>query len=76
MVPESNRKAGPFTGTGQTQFDFDFYMLSADDVVVIVADADENETTLSKDAYTSRSTPTRIRHRAGRDFKDCIGQRA
>ena len=52
MVPESNRKAGPFTGTGQTQFDFDFYMLSADDVVVIVADADENETTLSKDAYT------------------------
>ncbi|HCR08610.1 MAG TPA: phage tail protein, partial [Sutterellaceae bacterium] len=52
MVPESNRKAGPFTGTGQTQFDFDFYMLSADDVVVIVADADEKETTLSKDAYT------------------------
>lgn len=51
MVPESNRKAGPFTGTGQTQFDFDFYMLSADDVVVIVADADEKETTLSKDAY-------------------------
>lgn len=52
MVPESNRKAGPFTGTGQTQFDFDFYMLSADDVAVIVADADEKETTLSKDAYT------------------------
>ncbi len=54
MVPESNRKAGPFTGTGQTQFDFDFYMLSADDVVVIVADADENETTLSKDAESNR----------------------
>lgn len=52
MVPESNRKAGPFAGAGQTQFDFDFYMLSADDVVVIVADADENETTLTKDKYT------------------------
>ena len=66
MVPESNRKAGPFTGTGQTQFDFDFYMLSADDVVVIVADADENETTLSKEYNAGRT----------RNVKDCTRYRA
>lgn len=52
MVPESNRKAGPFIGAGQTQFDFDFYMLSADDVVVVLADANDNESTLTKDKYT------------------------
>ena len=57
MVPESIRKAGPFHGAGQTQFDFDFYMLSADDVVVIVADADDNESTLAKEKYTCTLYP-------------------
>ena len=66
MVPESIRKAGPFHGAGQTQFDFDFYMLSADDVVVIVADADDNESTLAKEKYTWRARHPKDRtcHRA------------
>lgn len=57
MVPESIRKAGPFHGAGQTQFDFDFYMISPDDVVVIVADADDNESTLAKEKYTCALYP-------------------
>lgn len=51
MVPESIRKAGPFEGVGQKEFDFDFYMLSADDVVVTVADSEDVEQILSKDQY-------------------------
>lgn len=57
MVPESIRKAGPFHGAGQTQFDFDFYMISPDDVVVIVADSDDNESTLAKEKYTCALYP-------------------
>ena len=57
MVPESIRKAGPFHGAGQTQFDFDFYMISPDDVVVIVADADDNESTLAKEKYSCALYP-------------------
>lgn len=57
MVPESIRKAGPFHGAGQTQFDFDFYMISPDDVVVIVADSDDNESPLAKEKYTCALYP-------------------
>jgi hypothetical protein len=50
-ISSTNRKAGPFVGTGAvSEFPFDFVVLSDDDLLVVVSDTDGTETTLVLDS--------------------------